>query len=217
MAITFPTSLTIEDCEKFIGEAAASRGNEALILPVEVGGSAFGGLAAAIQAVNTWGRPQGERKVLLRGNVETLSERVTSTINRPHKFCASMLAKSIEDAESGADVRSNIYRAASDAIDQQMKNPFGQQRGPLCWFIFVDHSTKGFDRNFYLKGQEENPEPRQLKQIRSLIQAMVEKSIRIAGGGRPLDEEDSDHLGRIFFELFLNTHEHGTRAKTKSD
>ena len=56
MALNFSTDLTIDSCEEFIAKLADAPQEAPLYLPVEVSNSHFGGVAAAIQAINTWGR-----------------------------------------------------------------------------------------------------------------------------------------------------------------
>jgi hypothetical protein len=128
-----------------------------------------------------------------------------------------MFAKTIELSESKADIRREVNVLAKTAIQQQWANPFGQHFGRVCWFAFVDHSTMGFDPHFYLGVREKKPQPRSLMQISSVIKAMLEKSILVAGGGQSLAATNIDHVGRIFYELFLNTHEHGSRGKNRED
>src|SRR5690606_12307869 len=50
------------------------------------------------------------------------------------------------------------------------------------------------------------------EQIASVIKSMVMQSSAVAGGGELLFERDVSDLGRLFDELFINTHEHGSRA-----
>ncbi|MBM1197250.1 hypothetical protein [Pseudomonas weihenstephanensis] len=217
MALNFSTDLTIDSCEEFIAKLADAPQEAPLYLPVEVSNSHFGGVAAAIQAINTWGRSREYREIIVGGNPADADDLVREAVSKPHKFCASMLSKRITDSNASTDLRPIVNRAASEIIEGQGKSKFGQQRGPLCWFAFVDHSTKGFDKNFYTHPQNEKPQPRQLAQIETVIRSMVNKSIDIMGATKQLAEEDMSHLGRIFFELFMNSHEHGTKDKTRSD
>lgn len=228
MSNIFPKSLTIELCEEFIRRTAESRQeNEELILPVDTTKTAFAGFATAIQAINTWSKKTDQRRVTLRYSVTSQEDRIKEIINRPHKFCAAMYAKTLARQDENGDTaslsevdiefRRSVNEAARIAIEAQSISNYGQQHGRLCWFAFVDHSTKGFDRNFYRQAGDLIPKPRQPAQITAIIKAMVEKSTRVAGGGKPLNEEDADNLGRLFYELFINTHEHGSRGKSRSD
>ncbi len=217
MALNFPTDLTIDSCEEFIAKLETEPQEEPLHLPVEVSKSLFGGVAAAIQAVNTWGRLRECREITVGGLSTRAEDHVIEVVSKPHKFCASMLGRKITGPDTAVDLRPIVNNAASSVVADQSKSKFGQQRGPLCWFAFVDHSTKGFDRNFYTHSQNEKPQPRQIAQIESVIQSMVNKSIEVMGAAKPLSDEDMSHLGRIFFELFMNSHEHGTKGKTRSD
>ncbi|CAH1906105.1 conserved hypothetical protein [Candidatus Nitrotoga sp. HW29] len=219
MTIIFPKNLTIDACEEVIKTIADSDAIDDLVLPVDTTKFAFGGLATAIQAVNTWGRKSINRKLILKESIKPEEERIAEVVNRPHQFSAAMLAKDISNSGDAklVDLQEKIYLAAKSAIENQARSSFGQQRGPLCWFAFVDHSTKGFDRNFYIENRDSKPQPRNPEQIKSIIRAMVEKSLYTAGGGKPLVEQDVEHLGRMFLELFLNTHEHGSRGKARSE
>ena len=216
--MSFPKSLTIVACEELIKSINNESDGDALLLPVETTKYAFGGLASAIQAAITWGRKSNNRKLMLRESQKSHADQIEEVINRPHKFTAAMLAKTVltENTEV-TDLRTQVNLAAKGAIEHQAKSIYGQHHGRLCWFAFVDHSSKGFDRNFYIDGPEKKPEPRQPAQIQAIIRAMVDKSSLVAGGGKPLDSDDIDHLGRIFYELFLNTHEHGSRGNTRSE
>ncbi len=227
MANAFPKSLTIELCEEFI-RRLAEEGLEdpVLTLPVETTKSDFSGYASAIQAINTWKSKSKSRRVFLRSSVASEAEQIFDLIRKPHKFCAAMYAKTLmrsekneADALTEFDTRFRLLvnGAARVAIEEQSTSTYGQQHGRLCWFAFVDHSTKGFDRNFYRRGDSATPEPRQSAQITAIIKAMVEKSMLVAGGAQLLADDDAEHLGRVFYELFLNTHEHGSRSVLRRD
>ena len=212
----FPKTVSIDSCEAFLAKLASQTDINTLTLPVGTASYAFGGLASAIQAVNSWSRQSNSRVLDL--NASDVKDVVEDLIQRPHKFVAAMSAKSIAKADqSEFDLRPQVNAAAKSAIEEQTKHLFGQQRGGLCWFAFVDHSSKGFDRNFYIERNDSNPEPRQVAQINAVIKAMVGKAIDVAGGAKPLEGEEQDLLGRLFFELFLNTHEHGSRGHSRNE
>lgn len=216
--IAFPKSITIDACEKIIKSINQEANVDVVTLPVDTAKYAFGGLASAIQAVMTWGRKSSERQLLLRKSNKVGEEPIEELIRRPHKFTATMFAKSISlDDKNNIDLRPQVYDFAKSAIEKQSSNRYGQQHGSLCWFAFVDHSSKGFDRNFYIHDSENKPEPRHHDQIQAVIHAMVEKSLQVSGGGKPPEGEDLNHLGRIFYELFINTHEHGSRGSIRSE
>lgn len=216
--VNFPKSLTIAACEELIKNINNEGEEDALLLPVNTAKYAFGGLASAIQAAITWGRNSNSRKLILRKSLKPDEDPIEEVIKRPHKFTAAMFAKSIlTDDVMVSDLRTQVNLAAKSAIEHQAINIYGQHHGRLCWFAFVDHSSKGFDRNFYIVGPESKPELRQPAQIQAIICTMVDKSWLVAGGGKHIDKEDQDHLGRIFYELFLNTHEHGSRGNSRSE
>lgn len=217
MILDFPTNLSIESCEDFVAQLAAAESIDDIVIPEGTKHIAFGSYAAAIQAVNTWARSSVSRNVIIKETGADTSERVSELLSRPHKFCLSMLAKNIYVEGSGENIRPLVNVGARDAIERQGETKFGQQRGGLCWFALVDHSTKGFDRNFYLHSHDEKPAARGLLQFRSVISAMVGKSTSVMGGAEPLRDEGTEYLGRAFYELFMNTHEHGTRSVTKSE
>lgn len=217
MPLTFPVKLTIDECEKFSETLRDVENQQELVLPMETDAPAFGGLASATQAIMTWARLSRTRELRVRGGVEKLADLVDRTLTRPHKFCATMMARVIKDTEAEENLGPILYAHAESAIERQGASSFGQQRGGLCWFVFVDHSSKGFDRNFYLLDQDAKAEVRQLPQIRSVIRSMVEKSVGVVGGGKRLTDEDIQHIGRLFFELFVNTHEHGSRGHDRAD
>lgn len=215
--VNFPKSLTIAACEELIKKINNEGDEDALLLPVDTAKYAFGGLASAIQASITWGRNSNSRKLILRKGLKPDEDSIEEVIKRPHKFTAAMFAKSIlADNAMVSDLRTQVNLAAKIAIEHQAINIYGQHHGRLCWFAFVDHSSKGFDRNFYIVGPESKPELRQPAQIQAIICSMVDKSMLVAGGGKHIDKEDQDHLGRIFYELFLNTHEHGSCGNSRS-
>ena len=211
----FPKTISIEACEQFISNLG-DRSEDALQLPVDTSALAFGGLASAIQAANTWMRGRENRAVLLRSS--TARDVIADINERPHKFSIAMCSTSIaEGGDPASDLRRLINPRAKEAIERQEKSPFGQQRGGLCWFAFVDHSSKGFDRNFYIQSPGGNFEPRNPEQIGSVIKAMIDKSMSVVAGTKPLSGDTLDYIGRIFFELFLNTHEHGTRGQPRNN
>jgi hypothetical protein len=227
MINAFPKSLTIELCEEFIRRLAEEgQEDQVLVLPVETAKSGFAGYASAIQAMNTWKSNSKSRQVVLKSSVAPEEDQISELIKKPHKFCAAMYAKTLVRSDKNevealtdldASFRILVNEAARVAIEGQSTSTHGQQYGRLCWFAFVDHSTKGFDRNFYRRGEGSIPEPRQSAQITAIIKAMVEKSMRVAGGAQLLADDDAEHLGRVFYELFLNTHEHGSRAEVRRD
>lgn len=213
----FPKQITIEACEQFLSELVKkAEVDSQILLPVGTSKYAFGGLASAIQTINSWARRCHERQLVLR-SAEAANE-IEELIKRPHKFTAAMYAKSITLSESPlANIRAEVNIQAKDAIANQSKSRFGQQHGSLCWFCFVDHSTKGFDRSFYIQKQNSMPEPRQPAQFQTVIDSMIKQSLAASGGVKELNSSDLEDLGRIFYELFLNTHEHGTRSEVRSE
>lgn len=215
MKFEFPTNLSIESCESFLVKLASADSVDDILIPEGTKNIAFGSYAAAIQAINTWARRSSSRNVYIKDTEAEIPERVSELLSRPHKFCLSMLAKNIYIEGSLDDLRPSVNLGARDAIEQQGNSKFGQQRGGLCWFALVDHSTKGFDRNFYLHSYDKKPTVRDQLQFRSVMSAMVGKSTNLVGGAEPLNDEESGYLGRAFYELFLNTHEHGSRSVKK--
>lgn len=210
----FPRTITIDNCEKFLKKLGGS--DDALCFPVETKASAFGGLASAIQAVNTWARLSNTAQIKLQHS--RTKDVIEEVINRPHKFSASMMARSIViDNLPAKEIRKDVNDRAKHAIEAQAKNQYGQQHGGCCWFAFVDHSSKAFDRNFYIEERGCEPSIRQLGQFNAIIKEMIEKAMRASGGAIIPIDNDLDHLGRIFYELFLNTHEHGTRKIIRSE
>ena len=214
--INFPKKITINACEKFISDVKEGGQNVPILFPIGVSSYAFGGLATAIQAVNSWARSDKSRVIFLRSSDS--KNALDELINRPHKFVAAMFSKVIALENTPEDnLRKDVNLAARNAIENQSSSEFGQQRGGLCWFGFVDHSSKGFDRNFYIRKSDSMPEPRQVAQFQSVINSMIDKTLSVTGGSKSLEVNDLDHLGRIFYELFINTHEHGTRSEKRSD
>lgn len=210
----FPKSISIDASEKYLTSLEVNEGDD-LCFPVGTTNYAFGGLAAAIQAVNTWVRRSETRRISLRSS--DVVDVVEDLVSKPHKFVAAMSARSIvNEREPNVEVRPQVNLMAKKTVEEQAKRQFGQQRGGLCWFAFVDHSSKGFDRNFYIEKRNSNPEPRQEAQFKAIIRAMTQKSISVPGGAIVPENEKLDCLGRIFYELFLNTHEHGSRKEIRS-
>jgi len=213
----FPTELTIDECERFVDGLKLSSNLETLHLPVEASKSLFGGMAAAIQAVNTWARLSESREIALGGNAEGVEKYVDDVLVKPHKFCAAMYARRISVIGSPVDIRSHINEAAKLAVERQGSSQHGQQRGALCWFVFVAPRPPGFDKNFYIQPPGEKPQPRKMAQIENIVRSMVEKSVSVLGATQSLSDDDTFSLSRIFFELFMNTHEHGSRGPSKSN
>lgn len=214
--MNFPKTITIQACEAFL-EKLLKAEDTVLELPVETKSFAFGGLASAIQAINTWVRCSERRALVLRASASDSQAPINEVIDRPHKFAAAMCAKTITSSiDQHQDLRQIIYDIAKQTIEAQRQSPHGQQRGGLCWFSFVDHSSKAFDAHFYIAHAGEQASPRNADQIESIIGKMINEATKVAGGSIPLTAEKSANLGRIFYELFLNTHEHGTRGISRS-
>lgn len=214
--IDFPKDISIDSCENFLEKLSDCKG-DVLRMPVGTKKITFGGLASAIQSINTWSRTT-ENRVLFLSHSDKKDE-IRDLIQRPHKFVAAMDSRSILKLENGeqVEVRKEVNAIAKSAIEKQGLSLNGQQLGRLCWFAFVDHSSKGFDRNFYIASGSSNPEPRQPEQFTAVIGSMVKKAMQVAAGAKPLNENNLEYLGRIFYELFLNTHEHGTRGQKRSE
>lgn len=208
--ITLPKTLTVEACEEVISSLQGDTASP-LELSVDSRSFAFSGLATAVQCAITWGRRSEDRKLFLKPTVKGLEGEFSDILDRPHKFVASMFARYIFNQDD--DVRASFNRLASSKIDAQQRNQYGNNKGQLCWFTFVDHSSKGFDRNFYLESKDALPAPRQVEQIKAIINSMIDKSM--PGGAKAPNEDARDQIGRIFYELFLNSHEHGSRDRIR--
>ncbi|WP_225086054.1 hypothetical protein [Pectobacterium colocasium] len=215
--ITLPASLDIAKLEQFIAKVDSVSSDTMLELPVGSNNFAFGGYAAAVQAVNTWAYANNERKIFLKHSSENKEERLRDIIRSPHKFTAVMMAKIIKTSHDDIDdIRKEINALAKKEIDNQSEKLYGQNKGRLCWYSFVDHSTKGFDRNFYSVSSEHYPEPHDIEKITHIIKAMVGQSAKVAGGNTLPSEKNIENLGRMFYEFFVNTHEHGSRGMDRS-
>lgn len=213
--IKFPVKLTESEIEKTLKEIIENP-NLPLHLPLNDKHAQFGGLSLAIQTINTWSRLGEEKTLLLSSGDRTSDEVADSVIERPFKVAAAMMAKEIKLERDNSNLKSTTFQKIKEMVEQQATNNYGIQRGGLCSFIFIDHSTKGFDRNFYIDTTG-LPEPRQIKQFENVIKSMIMKSLSASGGVSltPSNDEISD-IGRIFYELFINTHEHGSRGKLKN-
>lgn len=206
--IAMPKSLTIEQCEALI-EKLGEFPDESLELPVETAKFAFAGMAAAVQAAITWGRNNKKRELILKKSIKSIDDQTDEIIRRPHKFTAAMFSQTILRGDDNSDIRRIVNGKAKDAVLIQFEQQYGQQLGGFCWNIFVDHSSLAFDPKFYLAGGDVKPQPRGMEQIGTVIRAMLAKSVDAPGGGRLPANEDLRHLEKVFYELFLNTHEHG--------
>ncbi len=214
---SLPATLEIDKIEKFFSLLSESPESQVLQIPVGSSKFAFGGYAAAIQAVNTWANLSKDRKVEIKPSQKTKDEVVVDIIAQPHKFTAMMMAKQIDlPSEETPNVRPDINHQAKCAIERQSENNFGQNRGRLCWYSFVDHSTKGFVPQFYSTMPGYHPSPKSVDKITSLVRSMVERSASVAGGATLPDDSKVNNLGRMFYELFVNTHEHGTKSENRS-
>lgn len=210
--ISLPATLDIDKVEDFQSKLTEGLESDELQLPVGNSNFAFGGFANAIQAVNTWASLNNERKVVIKPSANSKEVVIEKIIEQPHKFTALMMAKKVDlPSEKEPNIRGEANRSAKSAIEAQSNELFGQNRGRLCWYSFVDHSTLGFDRNFYDLSPDFHPSPKSIEQITSVIESMVRQSSKVAGGGILPDIDNINSLGRMFFELFINTHEHGSR------
>lgn len=208
--IVVPKELQIRNVDGFLNKIQTNQDD--LLIPVMAKASFFGGLASAIQLANTWGRLSGNRKLIFQSSGDDVDSLLEKIIDSPYKFSAALMAKNIElrVGEKALDIKKALYQKAKASIEHQSNNQHGSQRGGICSFSFVDHSTKGFDKNFYTLSEYNKPSPRSEQQVSQVIQAMMNKSLRTTGGATFSDHSYS-LLGRIFSELFNNTHEHGSR------
>lgn len=209
--LKLPVSLDNERLEHLISESTTRESPASLELPINTDRIAFGGYAAATQAVNTWYHSNKGASLKFK----SLSS-IEDLIKDPHKFTALMMAQGFEVAGlDQTEIKRAVYPLAKKAIETQSTYRHGQRRGRLCWYSFVDHSTKGFDRNFYITSTHEKVKIRNEEQIASVIKSMVTQSSTVAGGGELLFEQDVSDLGRMIDELFINTHEHGSRDQDR--
>lgn len=215
--IKFPKELEINKIEDTLLEIHSTNGD--LIIPIGARSSYFGGLASAIQCINTWVRKNPQNNLEFKESVKSFEEQIDSITCQPYKFSGALMAKSISlsSKSNSRDIKQSIYTKAKFQIENQAKEKFGVHKGNLCFFSFVDHSTKGFDRNFYSTKNTSNPFPRKDSQIKTVIRSMVEKSYFAAGRASPLTNGEHEIIGRIFTELFKNTHEHGSRCRHRND
>ena len=215
--INLPASLTVSACEDALKSLENEEEIRDLIIPVGRKNFTFAGMATAVQFVVTWGRRSKTWRIILKKSKLANAERIKGVVDHPHMLAAAMFGKSVMSQKDGADesVRDQVNLLASERIDQQGGKSYGNQRGRLCWFCFVDHSSKGFDRNFYRMTESGQMEPRKREQIEFVIEAMVKKSTTVAGGAISLSDGNVTYLGKVFYELFLNTHEHGSRQKDR--
>lgn len=212
-----PKSIAISESEKVIAGLSGSVGD--LNVVKDWGDVGFSGIATAVQAVITWGKRSGTRNLVLPKTEQNLSETIDDLLNKPHKFVAAMFARSISTNDKGEsyDVRNKVNLVAKQNVELQQSSPYGQQRGGLCWFAFVDHSSMGLDRNFYIENSTSKTRPRDKAQLNHVISSMVKKSSSTPGGAVEPEFKARKFLGRIFYELFLNTHQHGTRAINREE
>lgn len=92
-------------------------------------------------------------------------------INLLQQLCAKTIVTS---ADQSIDLRQSIYKRAKEAIESQELLPYGQQRGGLCWFSFVDHSSKAFAPQFYMAHDGQQATSRNAEQIESIISRMID-------------------------------------------
>lgn len=208
---------TLDKIEDFQNKLIEGKDSDELQLPIGNSSFAFGGFANAIQAVNTWASLSNERKVVIKPSANSKELVIEKIIEQPHKFTALMMAKKVDLlSEEEPNIRGEANRRAKSVIEIQSRELYGQNRGRLCWYSFVDHSTLGFVQNFYDRPPGFHPSPKSIEQITSVIESMVRQSSKVAGGGVLPDQERINCLGRMFFELFVNTHEHGSRDKERN-
>jgi hypothetical protein len=209
--IHFPSALSVQAVEAFL---AKLNGLDSSIvqLPVETRSYQFAGLASATQALMTWAKQSDNSELSLRlitssSNRDLSADRVNEVINRPHELAAAMLTNTIASTgfREGFHAQREIYNRAKNAIENQHRSPHGQQRGGLCWFAFVDHSSLAFDPHYYLVDETHEPQVRQLSQLRGVIAAMIIKSMAVVGGSEALPSNTLDAIGRLFYELFIKS------------
>lgn len=115
---------------------------DALQIPAGSSKFAFGGFASAIQSVNTWANFNEERKVVIKPSVKNKNEVLNDIISQPHKFTALMMAKQIDlPNEEEPNIRNEANQRAKITIEKQPSEIYGQMRGRLCWYPFVDQNT----------------------------------------------------------------------------
>ena len=215
--LSFPTKLKENDIESLLWLIQQDFGEQPLLLQLGSKYSHFGGLSSAIQAINTWARSSKTGVLHLSQGKRSKEQLVESTIEQPFKIIASMMATEIVTNDINKEgIKKTVYSAIKKNIEGQSKSLAGATRGGLCSYIFIDHSSKGFDKNFYIQA-DPTPVPKQISQFENIIYSMIHHSLTVSGGASALPSKKQVHeIGRVFYELFCNTHEHGSREKLKS-
>jgi len=96
----FPRTITIQACEAFL-ERLLKEEDAVLELPVETKYLAFGGLASAIQAINTWMRRSNGRELVLRVNRSGNRGKSNSCVTSRHFPEFSLTFNWIADINAG--------------------------------------------------------------------------------------------------------------------
>ncbi|MGE4500955.1 MAG: hypothetical protein AB7C96_11460 [Hydrogenovibrio sp.] len=207
----FPRTISVNECEKFLARILQKgESPEQLDLPVETRLSGFSGYASAIQTLITWAHSVENPGLQVSSDKKSEGELIDEIIKNPHKFTAAMFVKSILGNDE-KEVRVLVNSSAKDAINKQFEHKYGQQRGGLCWFAFVDHSNKAFDPNFYISSPTEMPLIKKQTNISKVIESMIEKSQEVVGNTASIDKSDLIRIGRLFYELFTNSATHGLK------
>lgn len=209
----FPKTITVTACEKFIKEALSiEKKSDQLELPVDTRFSGFSGYASAIQALITWVRTVESPKLTISSSRKSNKDLIDEIVNNPHKFTVAMFAKSIL-GNSGSEIRSLVNKKAKNVVESQFENSYGRPRGGLCWFGFVDHSSKVFNPNFYITSPDEEPRVKMQRNIRAVIKSMLLRSQMSVGNTSIFEDEYLDDIGQLFYELFTNSDSHGLKDK----
>jgi hypothetical protein len=212
---------TISKVEQELTELEAAKPTH-LLIPVKPKKWWFGGEAALIQLLVTWGRRSPDTTLLTHiADGDDPRGQLANLVSRPFGFVASWMARDITDRKGVRALKIAANSASEQVIDLMWYGRDGHEgkRQPSLWgdeiddpeitsvgdrvfLATIDHHPRWSIPQFYFP----NGDVRHRDDFVALAYSVALKAT--AGrGGSPITPDMRSPLGAILHELFKNTHE----------
>jgi hypothetical protein len=213
---------TIADVERELREIEAQKPTH-LQLPLRPKKWWFGGEAALIQLLITWGRQHvNATLVTYVAEDEDPAGQLEQLVKRPFGLVATWMARDVTDRKGGRALKVLANRASEAEIDLMWfgRTPQQEPRQPLLWGADESEAPEvtAIGDRVFLASIDHHPrwrippcyfptgEVRHRDDFVALADSMAKKATS-ARGGSPITGDVRQPLGAILHELFKNTHE----------
>jgi hypothetical protein len=214
---------TIADVERELSEVELKRPAR-LLIPGKPQKWWFGGEAALIQLLITWGRSRPDATLVTHiAEGEDPTAQLTRLVSRPFGLVAVWMARDVTDRNGTRALKVAANRTSESQIDLMWQGRRGQQEDAAQGSLWGPEEAVGTEvtsvgDRVFLASIDHHPrwripqcyfptgEVRHRDDFVALADAMAKKATG-ASGGSPVTADVRGPLGGILHELFKNTHE----------